>query len=601
MRWVNSLNLEHSLAVSVQANKGVFALLLGSGISSNAGIKTGWGIINDLCNQLMILEKEELHVNDSPVEWYGKKYGDDPTYSGLLEQLAKSPSERNGLLEKYFIPSEIEKENGEKIPTKAHRAIASLVKKGYIRVIITTNFDRLIEQSLDDEGVNYQTIYDEHAIKGSKPLAHVECTVIKVHGDYKDTRFKNIADELSKYSKGLNQLLERIFDEYGLIVSGWSAEWDPALIESVKSVKSRRYSWYWTSINKKIGNAAKELINFRDAEVIVDPHGADSFFSNLLYNVEALESFRLRETISYEMLLAKVKKMIFTNNDMDLQDLISYEIKKIRNFINKIDVNDKNLFNQENIMRLLHQYIEVSYNLSGVMATIGFFGKSEFHKRVIVQTLERLTEIGVRDGFIELVEIEALPVILTLYSVGIAIVFKEDYRLLNHVITKPNARGNKNTTAKNPFLYLSSPARIRDILKRTTNYNRKILPGNEFIFENVETCINHLIISKEEYDIYFAIFEFLLSLKQIQEGNKTLGLGRFGIKDSSEIKKFISDGKSKGEGWEVLELFDHSSEDLLNILKSLDENLSTPDFYKGYANFYTEKEENVADNYNFYN
>ncbi len=40
------------------------------------------------------------------------------------------------------------------MPTAGHKAIAQMVAKGYFRVIITTKFDRLMEQALDAEGVS---------------------------------------------------------------------------------------------------------------------------------------------------------------------------------------------------------------------------------------------------------------------------------------------------------------------------------------------------------------------------------------------------------------------------------------------------------------
>ena len=53
--------------------------------------------------------------------------------------------------------------------------------------------------------------------------------MIKLHGDYLDTRIKNTEPELAAYDKALDEMLDRIFDEYGLIVSGWSGDWDIAL------------------------------------------------------------------------------------------------------------------------------------------------------------------------------------------------------------------------------------------------------------------------------------------------------------------------------------------------------------------------------------
>ncbi|MCY8065641.1 hypothetical protein MOF28_01940 [Bacillus haynesii] len=75
--------------------------------------------------------------------------------------------------------------------------------------------------------MQYKTLYHDSDIEGMKPLAHVDCTVLKIHGDYRDTRFRNITDELSSYPESVNELLNRVFDEYGLIVSVWSANGIP--------------------------------------------------------------------------------------------------------------------------------------------------------------------------------------------------------------------------------------------------------------------------------------------------------------------------------------------------------------------------------------
>ena len=37
-----------TLAMGVQSQPGTYALLLGSGVSTGAGLKTGWGIVRDL-------------------------------------------------------------------------------------------------------------------------------------------------------------------------------------------------------------------------------------------------------------------------------------------------------------------------------------------------------------------------------------------------------------------------------------------------------------------------------------------------------------------------------------------------------------------------
>jgi hypothetical protein len=53
--------------------------------------------------------------------------------------------------------------------------------------------------------------------------------VLKLYGDYKDARILNTDAELSGYPVQYDSILDRILDEHGLIVCGWSGEWDLAL------------------------------------------------------------------------------------------------------------------------------------------------------------------------------------------------------------------------------------------------------------------------------------------------------------------------------------------------------------------------------------
>jgi hypothetical protein len=67
-------------------------------------------------------------------------------------EIASSPDERRAILHRYIEPDEQDREEGRKTPTKAHHAIAQLVRAGYVRVIVTTNFDRLMENALRERG-----------------------------------------------------------------------------------------------------------------------------------------------------------------------------------------------------------------------------------------------------------------------------------------------------------------------------------------------------------------------------------------------------------------------------------------------------------------
>jgi len=121
-------DLNTQLAFSVSESKGVFAVLLGSGLSRAAEIPTGWEITLDLIRRVGLAQG----VSEQPdwADWYRQKVGQEPNYSALLEELASSPEERRSILHSYIEPTKEDREEGRKLPTAAHYAIADLVAGG---------------------------------------------------------------------------------------------------------------------------------------------------------------------------------------------------------------------------------------------------------------------------------------------------------------------------------------------------------------------------------------------------------------------------------------------------------------------------------------
>src|SRR5439155_22759473 len=124
----------------------------GSGISRSANIPTGWDVTCDLIRKIAVLYGEACDANEEA--WFRRKFGEPPGYSKLLDILGKTATERNQLLRGYFEPTTDERERGEKMPTLAHKAIGQLVASGYIRVLVITNFDPVMEEAVRAVGVN---------------------------------------------------------------------------------------------------------------------------------------------------------------------------------------------------------------------------------------------------------------------------------------------------------------------------------------------------------------------------------------------------------------------------------------------------------------
>jgi hypothetical protein len=87
-------------------------------------------------------------------------------------------------------------------------------------------------------------------LDGMSPLQHAPATVIKLHADYM-SKMRNAPDELASYASELRRVLDRVVDEYGLIVIGWSADYDTALRNAIAACPTRRYPTYWMSYSAR--------------------------------------------------------------------------------------------------------------------------------------------------------------------------------------------------------------------------------------------------------------------------------------------------------------------------------------------------------------
>jgi len=285
------LSPQLTLAMAVHSQPGTYALLLGSGVSTGAGIKTGWGIVQHLVQRAATAsgasEKEALAAHDDPESWWAAHQEGELLYSKLVALVGgATPAARRGVLSQYFTATPQEIESGIKVPSDAHRAIAKLVEGGFVRLILTTNFDDLTERALTERGITPQVITRPEQVAAMQPLVHAPITIVKLHGNVSELTTRNTPVELSKYPRAWQRLLSRVNAEYGLIVSGWSGETDVALVEAIKRNPMRRYPLYWGS-RSKVKGSAREIVAMQGG-VEVLAADADDLFTSLARSVTAL-------------------------------------------------------------------------------------------------------------------------------------------------------------------------------------------------------------------------------------------------------------------------------------------------------------------------
>lgn len=500
-----------TLAFSIYSNKGAYALLLGSGISRSAHIPSGWEVETELIEQLAVSKKE--NIADDAHQWFTEKYGKVASYSSLLEELVKTPTERVQLMKPFFEPTNEEKDLGWKQPTKAHKAIAKLAKSGYIRVVLTTNFDRLLEMAFESEGITPQVISCEANISQATPLIHCQApTIVKINGDYIDCQFRNTSEELDEYPPKMQKYLERIFEDYGIITCGWSGEWDKGLIKIMTDAPVSRYNSFFATV----GTAKESITNLtlsRHGELL-PIRSADELFSELWEQVSALNENHISKTMSHDMMIAKCKKYLsYSQYDIEYSDLLE---KLGNDAYNKIIEHAQ--YNFQLTPDSFAKYVQIHDDAITFILDIAIlairWGKW-FHIKPLGELLVKLCVKPFKNGEVTregTQYIHLLAPMLLFNAIGVACVkynrFKELDSILKLTVPAPNFL---SVSYREPLLRLLGETHWNYETWNSLIGQRYYYPFSVFTLEKLRPVFKDYFIVDSEYESSFYTWERLKS------------------------------------------------------------------------------------------
>lgn len=508
-----------SLAFAMRARPKLYALLLGSGVSKAAGIPTGWEVVLDLVGKLAAMQGEEA---PDPEAWHCAKYGSEPSYSELINAVASTQAERQQILREYWAAAPAGTDAARR-PTLAHTAIADLVKGGFVKVIVTTNFDRLVENALREAGLDPVVLSSPEDIAGMMPLDHTDYCVIKLHGDYLDERILNTTDELSEYPDVVNDILDRILQDYGLVVCGWSGAWDVALANAIRRAESRRYSTYW-AVYGPLGDEAKRMIKARDAQVM-QIESADSFFGDLCGLVQALEDHAAPHPLSLTAAVAQCKQFLGLDQyRIRLADHVDSLGKEALNDIADLPTITK--FAEGQLTKRFQRYEGICGKLLAT-AVVAAYWSDTAQIDVWRNTVERLFEAASEAGSEFARAIESYPAVLLTYALAIGAVASGGsggLERLAKVLTFPTGRDiqvwtNETTEVDEEEVVAHGLSRImlelaksRESVRDLEEMERHHVPMNDWLYQSMRKHTVEFIPSDARYQRAFDRTEVLLAL-----------------------------------------------------------------------------------------
>lgn len=555
-RPVPAIDPALALALALRATPGAYALLVGSGLSSAAGIPTGWGVVLDLIRK--IAPPGTAEAPGGLEGWYRATYGEEPDYAKLLAAVAGTPGERRDLLRGYFEPTAEERADGRKLPTTAHRAIARLVVGGYVRVIVTTNFDQLLETALRDAGVSPTVISTPDARAGAMPLQHERVTVIKVHGDFMDVRIKNTPEELARYHRSMNGLLDRVFDEYGLVVAGWSAAWDEALRAAILRAPNRRFSMFWAQ-RGGLAPEAERLIAHRYG-TLVPVAGADEFFGGVAETVASLEELDRAHPVSAAVAVASLKRYLPRPEErIRLHDLVMAEVEAVRG--RALDLVPTEAATEPLLLAAVPRLEAATETLAALLATGAYWGAAD-HAALWGKALERLASVT-RDqgGWTWWIRLVRYPAQLAFYAAGVAAAAAGDDAGLAALVVRPRVR--TPTEGEVPVARALDHTSVieHDAAKLLPGYERRTVPMSDRLHAVTRAALRDVVPHDDVYDAAFDRFELLVALawsadREVADAWFPLGRvvyrQRYAFQNQGAVARMGEEIKAAGREWALL-------------------------------------------------
>ncbi|HEX6667337.1 MAG TPA: SIR2 family protein [Solirubrobacterales bacterium] len=211
---------------------GHYAFLLGAGMSAGAGIPLGGAIVTMLRQRLV----EELRRDISPeageslFEELGWFRDPDAEYAEALQRAFSSDHERQRFFRDLI---------AGKMPTLAHYYLASIIANGHCNLVLTTNFDDLLEKALASLRLDEFNVV-AHASESEYLAVNPELvTVVKLHGHYTFPQLSNLSSDTKRLQRRLREYFEFLMRDHGLIVAGYAGR-DRSIMDPItRSLRDR--------------------------------------------------------------------------------------------------------------------------------------------------------------------------------------------------------------------------------------------------------------------------------------------------------------------------------------------------------------------------
>jgi hypothetical protein len=345
--------------------------------------------------------------------------------------------------------------------------------------------------------------------------------------------------------------LDQVFDNFGLLVVGWSSEWDTALKSALLRAPSRRYALYWAS-RGEIRSLAQELVEQRGGRIF-EIADADSFFLKLDETLLALKQASRPHRQSAEIAVALAK--LYCRDDkfsMEWAEFLHVEVENVRQLVTASDYPNAR-YNGETLNRIVNELLIRTEILRRASLICGRWGTIEANRAVgrAVQSLSFASPFMA--GNVALVAMRELGASICFYWNMAGLLDRSDWKAVEELqrVKIKHTRGDVDAVTSLPFATYDSVD-----WKFLNELNNRSTPINDFLAGKFRSEARDISLNAINADELFDEVELAIALgfahRRAQSGTDMwFPVGRFIWKNSGrrleeELDKIesITDGEA---------------------------------------------------------
>ncbi|WOF15438.1 hypothetical protein F1737_01460 [Methanoplanus sp. FWC-SCC4] len=535
------------VAYAMNSSPKRYALLLGAGISIAADYPSGRQIATKIILEIAKAKGKDGEIEgeqkyEECIKWFDDEYNETATFDKLLNKLIDERIIQKELrsegLRPFIYQTDEDGNIISKQTTEAHEIIAELVKNNIVSLIITTNFDNLLENTIENKTGIHPVVIKADSDPALMSIFPDKCRIIKINGDFQDLKLKITPEDLDKYEPEIKDYIIRICSEYGLVVCGWSADYDIGLRKMISFDNVHRYPTFWClRPDGKIPDDDTLKANLKPIPIEIE--SADQFFTDIQTVINRMHSIDKTQPLTVSIATKKVTdalqkpkpELILSQLIHNQTDIVLDELAKEK-YVPIGTVHAPEIFIQRT-----NSLTEKTKPLAAMLATIAYYDDSYYE--LVYDVIERLINIRFSNPYVgvnnleltgmvskkkfgeNLYNLRHIPALIVIYSCGIAATKGNQFNTLGALFSPKLNKSNSGT--RSPYFETVNISNITSIdfcVYINKPFFGKIGYFYTFIYETCRSILNELIPSDSRYQEYYDVFEYLLGIAYLSTTNR---------------------------------------------------------------------------------